>query len=450
MKFGPAKFGIPFTLLGIMLIMALIPRVFPEQNSMGGAQAIIALGFTLIVSYLFGKLFVPLKLPQISGYLFAGILIGPFFLNLVSVQRVRELQLIDLIALALIALTAGGELRMSRLRLQKKFLLQSMCWMVVLVPLLCLAVIMAGKPLIPLLQNISMISVVGVGLLFGVLAISASPATTIAVITETQAHGPFSEGILSLTIAIDMVVVLLFAVVLAVARPLVLPGQALEFFYLLKVLKEIGLSLLGGVFLGLLIYLYLRFVRTQAFLFIMGLILLTVEIHHALHLEIILVFIVAGFIIQNFSRQGNALIEAIEANSLPVYAVFFAIAGASLNFDIFLANWAITFALVLARLGGIAGSVYLGAKDIGKQMQRNGWMGLSGQAGVTLGLAVILRQSIPGNLGQYIQSVIVAGIAINQMVGPVLFRFALSRAGEISTPEEYGKNPLGIKAQERL
>lgn len=430
--FSAGLLGITGTVLSIVS-----PESIPLE-----AKSILLLGLTLMVAYLFGRLISPYKLPKITGYLLAGILIGPDVANLLTQQAVNHLQLIDNVALSLIALTAGGEFRLWKIKKQLSLFINVTLWQIILVFLGITALVVLLKPSIPFLQAQDFATVLGVGFLFGVLAIAKSPATTIAIITETRARGRFTDFILGITILKDIIIVLLFAIVLAFAEPLIHKTASIRFSFVIQVLLEILFSLGAGVLVGFLIYLYIRFVKSDVFLFLFGVIFLMIEISHMLHLEIILIFMMAGFVVQNFSKVGDELISAIEKHSLPIYVIFFAIAGASLKLGIFLENWYFTVIIVSARMITTHLGTWMGGQIV--QAPRNiknyGWMGFVGQAGLTLGLSTIIARDIPDTIGESIKTITVAAIAINQILGPILFRFALHRTGEIPTEIRY--NPV--------
>jgi len=114
-----------------------------------------------------------------------------------------------------------------------------------------------------------------------------------------------------------------------------------------------------------------------------------------------------------------------------VYALFFAIAGANLNISILKTAWVIATAMILTRVAALGISTYLGARIIGDPpaIQRYAWMGFMAQAGVTLGIANIVGERFP-TWGLQVATIIIATIAVNQLVGPPAFRWILIRAGE--------------------
>jgi Kef-type K+ transport system membrane component KefB len=413
-----------------MLILTRLDFISEDQLM---AESMMALGFTLVVAYLVGRMLTPLSLPKITGYLLAGILVGPYFFNLLSVEVVKNLQLIDNIALSLIALTAGGEFRYKALKKQFKVINAALFGQIIIVMLLLLIFTFGYYPHISFIKNETMLSVIGVGLLFGALSIATSPATTIAVITESRARGPFTDFVLGLTVFKDVIVVLIFSFVISIGKPLILHESHIQLTYMFTVLMEIGLSMVAGIAAGALILVYLKYIREQKVLFLLGFIIFCIELSHIFHLEVILLFMVAGFFVQNFSRSGPPLIEAIEKVSLPIFVTFFAIAGASLQLPIFLNNWLLAIYLVFIRMLGTYLGTNLGGQLTGsnKNVKNYGWLGFIGQAGLTLGLAAITRREIPGPIGTGISTLIISTITINQIIGPILFKVALQKTNEI-------------------
>jgi Kef-type K+ transport system membrane component KefB len=419
-------------ILVLLLLMAAITRISPGESIREMPMSMLALGFTLIVAYLIGKMTSALGIPKITGYILAGILTGPYIINLLSKPTVQNLQLIDNMALSLIALTAGGEFRYRAIRKQFKTIGSVIFWKILLVIIGFILFIFVYKTHIQFLSNQSHGVVLGAALLFGALSIATSPATTIAIISETRAKGKFTDFVLGVTVFKDVIVVLVFSLALSVAKPLILPETHIQFSYFISVLLEIMLSIVIGIATGAVILVYLKYVKEQKALFLLGFIIFIIELSNFIHLEVILVFMVAGFFVQNFSQLGHHLIDAIEDSALPIFVVFFAIAGASLNFNILMQNWLLAIIIVILRLFTTYSGTYIGAELTSgdNNIKKYGWMGFIGQAGLSLGLSVLLMKKIPGPITKNIATLIVASIAINQIIGPILFRYSIIKVGE--------------------
>lgn len=404
-------------------------------------SATLFLGFLLLASYLAGRAARVVSLPQITGYLIIGILVGPHVLGILPQETVEEFRFVNGVALALIALSAGGELRMGSLRKRIRSIGTITVLQIVFMFSLVAFSVFLARGHIAFLEGEPPRVAFAVALLFGLVSVANSPATTIAVITEEKARGILTDTVLGITVLKDVIILILIALLIPLAVAIVDPSGGFSLRAVQEILLEILGSLVAGMVLGWLVTQYLGRVREYRILFILGVAFLAFYLGDWLHLESILIAMVAGFYVQNFSRQGRRLLHALEANSLPVYALFFAVAGADLNITVLKNAWVIATAIILTRAGALWISTYLGARIVGDPpaIRHHAWMGFMAQAGVTLGIANIVRERFP-IWGLQVATVIIATIAVNQLVGPPAFRWILIRAGESHAPGSGGKN----------
>ncbi len=429
--------------------MVLLHRVAVPQATGFDPSAMLACGFVVLASYTVGKLVEALRLPHITGYLLAGVLFGqscaallpelwriaPFDRGVLNGEVIRQLSLLDALAVALIALNAGGEIKLESLRRGLKAILATLVGQVITVLVFVTALVVAMSGVFPglTLPGIAGLQgwgVLSLGLLVGSIAFATSPAATLAVIHDTKARGPVSRHVLSTVVLKDVVVVILFSLSASlVARSLGIGGNNTHFWRDMAV--HIGGSIAVGAGLGGLMILYLRYVRHELMLFLIGVIYTAAYAAQRLHLEPVLMFITAGVMVVNVSRQGEVLIASVQKLSMPVFVVFFTLAGASLHLDhvIQLAPYAL--ALVLVRVLALFLGSSLAAKMSGGDaaMRRYSWMGFVSQAGVALSLAALIGQRF-GQAGQALETLVVATIAINELVGPVLWKFGITLARE--------------------
>ena len=389
------------------------------------------LGALLLASYLAGRAARVISLPQITGYLIIGILLGPYVLGILPREVVVEFRFVNGVALALIAMSAGGELRMSSLRERIRSIGTITTLQILFMFFFVALAVFLARGYIDFLEGEPPRVALAVALLFGLVAVAKSPATTIAVITEEKARGVLTDTVLGLTVVKDVVILILIALFIPLASTIVDPSSGFDFHVVRDILLDILGSLALGVALGWMATLYLSRVREYRILFVLGVAFLSVFLGDWLELESILIAMAAGFYVQNFSRQGRRLLHALEANSLPIYALFFAIAGADLDISVLKTAWFIATAIILTRVGALWLSTYLGAAlvDDPPVLRKHAWMGFLAQAGVTLGIANIVRERFP-QWGPEMAAIIIAMIAVNQLVGPPAFRWALIRAGE--------------------
>jgi Kef-type K+ transport system membrane component KefB len=182
------------------------------------------------------------------------------------------------------------------------------------------------------------------------MAITRSPAATLAVLSQTRARGALANFTLGFVMTSDVVVVVLLAVVFTLARPLIEPGTPLS----LRSFRELGHDVLGSVALGstlgLLLAAYLRFVGRQLVLVFVALGLVMTQVLDYLRFDWLLIFITAGFVVQNLSAQGERFLEEIDRLGEIVFVIFFATAGAHLDLPLLATLWPIALALCGGRV----------------------------------------------------------------------------------------------------
>lgn len=421
-----------FSLAVVFGILYFATRFAPGFR--GDAGILGAVGFLLLAGTLMSELVEVLGVPHLTGYLLAGILAGPHVLHLIDHESVKRLELVNTLAIALIALAGGAELRIASLRQGAKSLASAMTLQTLIVLFGTGAVFVLVRP--SFVRDMSLTAVLGVALLWGVLAITRSPSAALGVISQTRASGPLARFTLAFIMSSDVVVVVALAGAITIARPLVDASATLS----LDALGELGHELLGsiamGTTLGLLVAGYLKLVGRQLLVVLIALGYGATEVLHYVRFEPLLTFIVAGFVVQNLSAQGDKFLHAIEDTGGVVYVLFFAGAGAHLNVPLLREFWPI--ALVLT---GSRGLLTFGASKLASRLAGDvptvrtwGWAGLVSQAGVALGIAQVVSRTFP-TFGPAFRDVAVACIAINELVGPVVFKFALDRVKESHEPQ---------------
>jgi len=425
-----ARFFTLIAFIGITHVLGFLPAPGTSHGS-----ATLFLGFLLLSSYLAGRAARAVALPQITGYLVIGIVVGPYVLGILPGDVVEELRFVNGVALALIALSAGGELRIGTLRERIRSIGVITTLQIVFMFTLVAVSVFLARGAIDFLRGVSPNVVLAVALLFGLVAVANSPATTIAVITEEKARGILTDTVLGVTVLKDVIILILIAILIPFSAAIVDPTGGFSLDAVWRILLGILGSLAMGVVLGWLVTLYLKRIRAYRILFVLGVAFMAVYLGERLHLEYILIAMAAGFFVQNFSRQGRRLLHALEANSLPVYALFFAVAGADLDITILRTAWVIATAIIVTRGVALWMSTYLGARIVGDPpvIRQYAWMGFMAQAGVTLGIASLVRDNFPV-WGDPVATIIIAMIAVNQLIGPPAFRWILVKTGESHAP----------------
>lgn len=431
---------------GLLIIAAFMALVSASPDNWGvieGTRNSVSFGFLLLAAYLSGDILSWLKFPKITGYIIAGVLAGPYIAGLITIDAVNDLKLLDNLALAFIALSAGGELELSGLSRRCRSICLGVLFQVIGVFAGVFCLIFFGRSFIPFLNDAPMPIVLAAAAVIGVLSIARSPSSAIAVISESKAKGPFTETVLGIILIIDVLVIALFAVTVSVALALVQPGADIDVIFLITIGMELIGSIAMGIALGWAVAFYISRIGAEIPVLILALAFLVsffsdqfatflddfYEIRF--HLEPMLICITCGFFIRNFTKKGKFFMEQLDRLSLPVYVLFFSLIGASLDLSVLRQTWILAVLLALGRGFFTWASAWASGRISGDPPMFAQMTGLSyiAQAGVSIGLCGILAKNFP-DWGPAAASMIVAMISINQMIGPVTFKYALERVGE--------------------
>lgn len=421
--------------LALLLLTAVIVTSFgaDEPRSIG-----FAFGFALIAAALAGDLFERLRLPRITGYLIFGVVCGPFATSLISRSMARELTIVNGLAIALIAFMAGLELNVRRIRPRLVAILKLGAVQLGLMYVGLFALGWIAWPWLPVMPEATGVLRVTLAAVLATLVVSFSPTVTIAVIADSRARGPLTELVLALVVLTDLALIVMFTLAMQAAR-WTLGATATENVSLIARLSwEIFGSFAFGAIVGSLFAFYLRHVGRELTLILLTLCVVVSQIGTLFHFEPLLAALAAGLVVENIAPpDGEALKQAVERGALPVLVVFFAAAGASLHLDALGSIGLIALAVSATRLVFVRAAGYFGTRIHGIDPRIGGmaWMGLVSQAGVTLGLTIIVASEFP-DWGARVQTLMVSLIALHELVGPVMFRAALARAGEIGKMED--------------
>jgi len=415
-------------------------------------------GFLIIAlaSEKIGEYFAKIRLPLISGFLFAGVIAGPFVLDLITAEAIESLRFLEEMALAFIAFTAGSELYLDELRDRFKSIKWVTIGVVVATFTLGAVAVFLLADLIPFARDLPVSQRVAIALLAGSILVAISPSSAIAIVNELRAKGPFTKTVLGVTIVIDVVVILLFAVNSEIADAL-LTSPSFNVSFIFLILAELFLALVIGLAIGRLIQLVLSIgmdrrikamlillIGYAVFVFVFALRDFTHErLPFDILIEPLLVCMIASFYVTNRTRYRDDFLRVVTEVGPLVYIFFFTFTGAALRLDILGQIWQITLILFAIRLLGVFIGSFAGGAAAGEPMKHNRirWMAFVTQAGVGLGLAREVAIEFP-EFGTAFATMMVSVIVLNQLVGPPLFKAVINRVGEAhtrGTPEQLGE-----------
>ena len=413
-------------------------------------QILLSLSIALLAGLLLSRLAKLMKLPAVTAYLVAGILIGPFLLGKVGIPCNGSLlylgfndpdafKIISEVALGFIAFSIGNEFRINDLKKNGKKATVIGIFQAVVATLLVDAV------LIVIALTTKIISL-PTAIVLGAIASATAPAATLMVVKQYKAKGPLTDILLPIVAIDDAVGLVLFAVSFGIAKAIG-SGEGISVIsVLVNPLLEVVLSLTLGAIMGLLFHLCERFFHSRSkrlavsvtfVLLTVALSMIKIEIG-ALHIGFssLLVCMMLGTIFCNVCDFSVELMDRVDRWTAPLFVLFFVISGAELDLEVF-KMWQIVLVGLIYILARSAGK-YFGAFSSSKVMRCDNkivkYLGVTllPQAGVALGMSKIAEKEL-GADGGIIMQITLFAVLVYELVGPMLTKIALTNAGEISS-----------------
>ena len=360
----------------ILATTAVVTGAAATAERGGGPGTALAIGFALIAASLTGELFERFRLPRISGYLFFGVVCGPYAGAILTPAMARELQVVNGVAIALIAFIAGLEINFVRLRPQLRAMLTMGGVMLALMWVsLTRAVLRSRGHGCRSPRRSGDCHALALAMLVATVTVSFSPTVSIAVITESRARGPLSELVLALVVLADLMLILLFTLSMEGVRFALGSGQAGHGILSGLAWEIFGSFAFGGI-VGACFAFYLRYVGREVTVVLLGVAILLSQVGGALHFEPLLAALGAGLVVENIAPpEGDALRLAVERGALPVLVLFFAAAGANLHLGALAEVGVFAVAIAALRMALIHATAKVGARVAGLAASRRHWRG---------------------------------------------------------------------------
>ncbi len=408
-----------------------------------------ALFIIVLAARQMGGIFARFKLPLISGFLFVGIIVGPFVLDFVNAENIPRLLFLDEMALAFIAFAAGAELELHVIRGYFRSIVSIIGGLVVTVLVFGIAAIIFISDQIPFMADLPQAEILAIAILGATIMIARSPSSALAIIKELRARGPFTHKVFGATVLMDAVVIMIFAVSVSVAAVLVEGAEfdvGLLIFLAFEILLDIGLGILVGMLLRMIMILPYDILKGVLILLLgLGIFWLSTALHDfhlfslpvGLFSEPLLICLTAGFYVTNNSRHATDFRHILEKMSPAVFLLFFTLVGIALELDILRQAWGIVLFLFGIRLVAIFVGSFVGVAVARDYSPGNSLLGFGfiTQAGVGIGLAKEIGVEF-NTWGAELATLSIGVIVLNQIVGPPLFKWAINRVGESHTQAE--------------
>ena len=407
-------------------------------------QILLSISISLFVGLLLSRLAKLAKLPAVTAYLVAGIIVGPYCLGMfgfkglgfISMADVKSYSIICDVALGFIAFSMGNEFRLSQLKNTGKQATVVGIFQAVIATLMVDAALIGLHFIIP--DKLPLPAAI----VLGAVASATAPAATLMVVRQYKAKGPLTDILLPVVAIDDAVGLVLFAISFGVAKALAL-GKVDILSVILEPVIEVVLSLALGMIMGFLFTFFERFFHSNSKRLSMSVtfVLLTVALStikfevFGIHCSFssLLVCMMLGSTFCNICDFSEELMTRVEKWTAPLYIIFFVLSGAELELSVFK-----DYAIV------IVGLVYIAARSLGKYMGAFSSAKFAGcnnnivkylgvtllpQAGVALGMAI--KAQTLGPDGIIVANITLFAVLIYELVGPMLTKIALLKAGDI-------------------
>ena len=361
------------------------------------------------------------KLPNVTAFLVAGLVIGPCVAGIISKEQAASMGVISEAALGFIAYSIGGEFKLSYLKEIGKAPLTITAFQG-LTTALCVDV-----GLIALGFDVPL------SLLLGAIGLATAPAATLMVVRQYKAKGPVTQMLLPVVAMDDALGLMVFSISASVAQGMLGGEMTVQSMVLSPLIEIVGSFALGAA-LGLVLAFCARFFASRGNKLALSIacVLAGVGLCDLLNLSSLLVCMMIGAMMVNLSQQREVLMEQCDRFTPPLFLLFFVLSGAELDLTVLPSVGVIGILYLLLRCIGKWGGTMLGALCVHADENIRKYLGLTllPQAGVAIGMASLVAGRFP-TLGAQVNTIVLAGVLVFELVGPIITKLALTRAGEI-------------------
>ena len=392
--------------------------------------------FYLALALIFGlastRLVKLIKLPNVTGYLIAGLLIGPSVFGLVSHEGVESFNIIVTLALGFIAFSIGGEFKLDVLKRLGKNVVVITAVQAFGTVIAVFAVLYAagacgllGENYLPMVFTLSAI------------ATATAPAATLLVVRQYKARGPVTETLLPVVAMDDAFGLMIFSIFISIAQAFASGTNPTIGTMLLEPLRELALSLLIGAAIGFAVSLCSKVFKSRAnrLCLCIAATVLGVSLSEMWHLSSLLLCMMIGAVFSNLGKDVDKILDGTDRWTPPVFMLFFVISGMELDLSILPTVGVLGALYIISRSIGKYYGARFGAAMVKADKNIRKYLGLTllPQAGVAVGMAQIALSRLPAEFGTKIQAVVLCATLIYEIFGPVITKIALQKAGEIKS-----------------
>jgi len=380
------------------------------------------LSLALILGILSSKVMEKVKFPNVTGYIIIGLIAGPYCLNILTMEAIEKFSIIPDIALGIIAFSIGAEFKLSYLKIVGK------------APVIIAFAEAVGAVLIVDLVLILTGNDVPFSLVLGAIAAATAPAATLMVVRQYDAKGPLTNTLLPVVAIDDAIALTCFGLSVALAKSI----GSMSDVSILTTLMDPVIEIIGSILFGATIGVILKFMTAwytgngNRLTIALAMIFLCVGVSNIAGLSPLLACMSMGAVFTNISKYSDETFKNVDNITHPIFLLFFVISGAELDITILPSVGFIGLTYVIFRVVGKVLGASIGAKISKSEPVVSKYLGftLIPQAGVAIGLAGIATTIVP-EYGLKIQTIILCGTIIYELIGPLVTKLTLTKAGEI-------------------
>lgn len=384
---------------------------------------ILKISIVLLVGILGGKVAKRFNLPNVSGYLVAGLFIGSSFLNLITDQDIQSFSIVNEIALAAIAFSIGSE-----------FLLKDLLKVGKNIVIITVAEVIGAIGVVFLVTYFIFNQSFPFSIVIASMSAATAPAATIMVMRQYNSDGPLTRTILPVVALDDALGIIAFSMALSIAK---ISMGAVDFSFFSVILKPL-IEVFGSLLLGFIIGVILTYLSNRAknkeelLALVLTSIGAATGIANAIALSPLLTCMMLGATLVNLMHNSKRVFSTINDFTSPIYLMFFTLAGASLNLKILMEVGTLGLGYIIARAAGKIIGASLGAKAVNADdaVVKYLGLGLLPQGGISIGLSMIVKQQLP-ELSTAIITIIMFSVLVYEVSGPIFAKIAIDKAGEI-------------------
>lgn len=396
--------------------------IFNAVGNFFAKDILLSLGVAIAIGMVFNRIVKKLGLPNVTGYLVAGVLIGPCFLQIIPSVWLKSCTLLVNVALGFIAFSIGGEFKISKIKkIGKSVVVITFFQALVTTVLVDIGLLIFFPP--------------AVAICLGAIATATAPAATLMVIRQYRAEGSVTNILMPVVALDDAIGLIVFSISLSLAKLTLSVKGANIVSILFDPIKEIVLSLVIGAVIGGVLAFCLGFFtsRSNRLVSIISAVFIGTSVAELFDLSSLLLCMAIGAMMSNFYRESEKMLDITEHWTPAVLLLFFVISGAELDLAVVPTVGLLGVLYIILRSAGKYFGARLGATLVHEDPNVRKYLGVAllPQAGVAIGMSQIVVNALPSEYGSQIRAVVLCATLVYELVGPLLTKVVLKKAGEI-------------------